>query len=359
MTIYFDNIVYSLQTAGGISVYWYELSKRWLQSAADIYFIERANTNNIFRNELIIPNKVIIPDRQLPLISSRYLPVSFTSAERCIFHSSYYRTTNNKHALPVVTVHDFTYEKMRSGIKKKIHQSQKKAALDKANGIICISENTKKDMLELYPYLSKKKIAVIYNGVSESFFPITDKQELIADNCLTELADKKYVVFIGSREDYKNFSFAVHVLRTLEDHTLVMVGGGLLSGEEETFLQQSLGDRWQHFLGINNNILNKLYNFAQFLLYPSAYEGFGIPVIEAERAGCPVIALNASSIPEIAGNKQLLLHTTDVQECIAKMNYLQANRSEVIANGIANSRQYSWDICFDKVKDFYQEVLNS
>src|SRR5690348_854333 len=112
MTIYLDNIVYSLQPAGGISVYWYELSKRWLQSAANVFFIERANANNLFRKELIIPSKLIIPDHKLPIILSRYLPAHFKSKERCIFQSSYYRTTNNKRALSVVTVHDFTYEKM-------------------------------------------------------------------------------------------------------------------------------------------------------------------------------------------------------------------------------------------------------
>ena len=359
MTIYLDNIVYSLQTAGGISVYWYELSKRWLQSAANAFFIERANTNNVFRQQFCIPNELIIPDQRLPLFMSRYLPVPLNSTERCIFHSSYYRTTSNKNALSIVTVHDFTYEKMRTGIRKTIHQNQKKAALDQASGIICISENTKEDMLQLYPYLSEKKIAVIYNGVSDSFFPIKNKQALIEDNCLAGLANKKYVLFIGSRDDYKNFPFAVQVVQTLTDHTLVLVGGGALSSEEKTLLQQSLGNNWQHFIGVSTETLNKLYNFAQFLLYPSAYEGFGIPVIEAERAGCPIIALNTSSIPEIAGNQQLLLQEANVQECIERINYLQCNRSKMVANGIANSSNYSWDICFDRIKDFYQEVLNS
>ena len=359
MTLYLDNIVYSLQTAGGISVYWYELSKRWLQSAANVFFIERTDANNIFRQQFCIPKESIIPDRQLPLIMSRYLPVSFKSTEQCIFHSSYYRTTSNKKALSIVTVHDFTYEKMRTGIKKTIHQTQKKVALDKASGIICISENTKKDMLELYPYLSKKRIAVIYNGVSDSFFPIMNKEALTEDNSITKLTREKYVLFIGSRDDYKNFPFAVRVMQALTGHILVLVGGGALSSEEKNLLQQALGNNWQHFIGVSTDTLNKLYNFAQLLLYPSAYEGFGIPVIEAERAGCPVIALNASSIPEIAGNQQLLLQKTDVQESIEKINYLQSYRSKVIANGIANSRKYSWDTCFDKVRDFYQEVLNS
>jgi glycosyltransferase involved in cell wall biosynthesis len=359
MTIYLDNIVYSLQTAGGISVYWYELSKRWLQSAGKVFFIERKDVNNIFRQQFSIPPELTLQDRQLPLLLSRYLPAHFESKGQCIFHSSYYRTTSNKQAISVVTVHDFTYEKMRAGIKMKIHQVQKKAALDKAKGIICISENTKKDMLQLYPYLSEKKIAIIYNGVSDSFFPIMNKQAFAEDTNLSALADKKYVVFIGSREDYKNFPFTVQVMQALKDYILVMIGGGPLTNEEKSLLQRSLGNRWQHFTGINTDTLNKLYNYAQFLLYPSAYEGFGIPVIEAERAGCPVIALNASSIPEIAGNKQLLLQTTDIQECIEKIYYLQANRSELIVNGITNSKQYNWDTCFEKVKSFYQEVLNS
>src|SRR4051812_24261001 len=102
MILYLDNIVYSLQTAGGISVYWYELSKRWLQSAANVFFIERANVDNIFRRQFSIPNELIMPDRRLPLVLSRYLPVPFKAKERCIFHSSYYRATSNKKALSVV-----------------------------------------------------------------------------------------------------------------------------------------------------------------------------------------------------------------------------------------------------------------
>lgn len=354
MTIYLDNIVYSLQPAGGISVYWYELGKRWLQAADDVFFIERKNCDNIFRKSFDIPRERILPDRAWPLTLSRYLPAVFAAKERCIFHSSYYRTTSNPHALSVVTVHDFTYEKMRSGIRKNIHQYQKKAALNAAHGIICISENTKNDMLQLYPYLSKKKIAVIYNGVSDLFGPETP----FVGKDIAELAGKKYVVFVGSRESYKNFSFAVQVLQALKEYTLVMVGGGVLTAGEKRMLQQALGNQWRHYVGIDTGSLNRLYNGAQFLLYPSAYEGFGIPVIEAERAGCPVIAMHASSIPEIAGNKQLLLRQADVQECLEKIAYLQANRNAVIARGIANSRQYSWDACFDAVCNFYHQVLN-
>lgn len=358
MTIYLDNIIYSLQTAGGISAYWFELSKRWLQTTEKVFFVEKTTTHNIFRRQLSIPNAFLKPSRQLPLILDRYLPAQFESVEQGIFHSSYYRITNNKNAKSIVTVHDFTYEKMRGGIRREIHRVQKKAALDNAHGIICISENTKKDLLQFYPHLSRKKITVIYNGVSDLFFPMANSQTITNDDIVYKLTDKKYVVFIGSRDEYKNFSFAVRVLEALKDHFLVIVGGKPLSNNEKTFLKNTLGENWQHFMGITTETLNKLYNFAQFLLYPSSYEGFGIPVIEAERAGCPVIALNASSIPEIIGNKDLLLNKTDVQECVEKVCWLDKNRSSAIANGIENSALYSWDDCFSEVRNFYKEILN-
>ena len=359
MNLYLDNIVYSLQTAGGISVYWYEFSKRLLASNNQVCFIEEKEHQNIFRKQLSIPSQNIIQKNKYPVSIARYLPVAFKHPPgNSLFHSSYYRIPANKKLPSVVTVHDFTYEKMKTGIRKQIHQIQKKGALEAARGIICISEHTKADMLSLYPHLNKKKIAVIYNGVSDSFHPLKKNDSFIqpADD-FSELINKPYAIFIGGRETYKNFSFSVDAIRLLTNHHLVIIGGGQLTTAETDSLNQKLNNRWHFFVGIDNEKLNKLYNFARFLLYPSAYEGFGIPVIEAEKAGCPVIALEASSIPEIAGNKTLLLQSLQVEEFLQKAADIESNRNIYITKGFENSRQYSWDKCYMEIIGFYETVL--
>ncbi len=361
MNLFLDNIVYSLQPAGGISVYWYELSKRILSSSNDVFFIEENKAQNIFRQQLVIPTKNRLPGSGLPILLSRYLPVKCgADVKNSIFHSSYYRIPANKKLPSVVTVHDFTYEKMKGGIKKWIHQTQKRKALEAAGGIICVSKNTQQDMLQLYPHLQKKKIAVIYNGVSDSFFPIdkTKEPSVAGDAILKDIVCTRYAIFVGGREAYKNFLFAVDVISELKEYNLAIVGGGALNKEETALLQSKLGNRWQHFLGIDNSILNSLYNYAQFLLYPSSYEGFGIPVVEAEKAGCAVVALNASSIPEIMSNKDFLLSRLSITECLEKIRSIETNHEEVIAKGMAGSKSYSWDKCYQQTIQFYTEVLH-
>lgn len=350
--VIYDNIIFNLQKSGGISVYWKELIERIiLDIKVDFTMLEYKNADeNIFRKQINIEESNIGLLRSFPSIKLlRYFNLRNKNTEKTIFHSSYYRTMKGKHIINVVTVHDFTYEKKINTLTGKIHIYQKKNALINADAIICISENTKKDMLEFYPNLKNKKIKVIYNGfTSEDFFQISD------------IKYENSVLFVGARKGYKNFNETVEIISKLDDVHLNIVGPPLDSKEKE-FLNDKLLNRYIFHEHIINEELNILYNKSICLMYLSEYEGFGIPVLEAMSAGCPVIALRKSSIPEVAGDAGILFEKIDhtlIIETIIKLKDNRHFREKQIRLGINNSKRFSWEKCFNEVRDFYCELVN-
>lgn len=351
INVIYDNVVFNLQKSGGISVYWKELIERIQKdNSVRLRVLEYPGAeNNIFRNDLRFDNNQLEILKPFPNMKiSRYINPRVKDNKNTIFHSSYYRTVKGSNIKNIVTVHDFTYEKKMNSLVGKIHICQKKRALENADGIICISENTKKDMLELYPDLNKKKIRVIYNGFNSNDYSY-DKNVLIEDK----------VLFVGARKGYKNFDKAVAAVSETSNISLTIVGTPL-EADEKALLDKILPNRYQSFSHVSNEELNKLYNQSICLLYLSEYEGFGIPVLEAMSAGCPVVALNKSSIPEVAGDAGILFSNFDkksVQEAIESLRDNQEIRSKQIELGIINAKKYSWDKCYKEVLDFYHEVL--
>lgn len=350
MNIYLDNIIFYLQKAGGISVYWHELQRRFLKENEAITVIEqRAESKNIFHRSIDFPEYIVVIYQGLFLHLNRYLPVFLPNKKRGIFHSSYYRIGIGRGIVNIVTVHDFTYELFRSGLARWIHTRQKFYALHKADGIICISEHTKKDLLTFLPELRSKEIKVIYNGVGGDFFPMEDRKQ-----------EGKTILYVGDRKSlYKNFSLAVQTVEQLPEYSLTLVGGGTLTGQEIAFLDRTLTERYQHHHNVSSNALNVLYNQAFCLLYPSAYEGFGIPIIEAMKAGCPVISTNCSSIPEVSGNAALLVDEISVQNLIEKVLLLDEYgfRQKLIEAGYKQAEKFDWERCFQETKAFYKEIF--
>lgn len=324
MQVTFDNIIYSLQRVGGISVVWTEILKRaCVDPELSVRMLEYP-MNNILRAQTKIPETMIIPKPLRRM--ERYREPDFKPTEPTIFHSSYFRVSENPLAHNVTTVHDLTYHFYRKGLPKAVHLWEEKKALKHSEAVICISENTKRDLLRFYPWIPEERIHVIYNGVSDAFYP------------MPEVEKKGYLLYVGNTSvEYKRYEVAQEVAKR--------TGIELVTASAVTTEQ-----------------LNKMYNEALCLLYPSDYEGFGIPVIEAQKAGCPVIAQESSSIPEIIGRKGLMVKHGSVSQMADAMAEIVMElksrpTNEIIQTGMENAKRFSWDNTYKQTKKVYSQII--
>ena len=347
-TILFDNIIYSLQQVGGISSQWAMLQKGLLHNdESNLLFLERENAvNNMYRKSIDVPcERYVESSSKCPLIIDRYRSVNVNNIDLDIFHSSYYRCANSKDVRSVVIVHDFTYERYMTGLRRYVHCKQKYNAINKAEVIVCVSENTRRDLLRYLPEIKEDKIRVVHNGVSEDFYEI--------DGVLR--GDR--LLYVGSRAKYKNFDFVVDVISETSYH--LDICGAPLSNDEQKYLNRKLGsNRYKVHSNLNNQELNELYNKARCLIYPSSYEGFGLPIVEAQRAGCPVIALNNSSIPEVIGETPLLINSLKRNELLLALEMIESPTlfDEISEMGGENSSRFTSQAMIDGYQKVYREI---
>lgn len=347
MTLCYDNLIYSLQPFGGISTYWYELTRRLLKVPdLDLHFYETGSEHcNVYRKQLNIQSAQVIRSNRAGLLLERFLKLPAYPSPN-LFHSSYFRVpVRNRNTRVVTTVHDFVHHLYFSGPRAWLHNGMKKAATLQSDLIITVSEHTKKDLLRFYPGLDEDKVRVVYNGVSDSFKKLDDPRP----------ADRPYFLFMGLRDSYKNFDFAVDVVAAQRDYALYVLGPNLTTSEQ-TMLEKKLPGRYKAFRAVDESTLNELYNAAFCLLYPSEYEGFGIPILEAMRAGCPFLALNRSAIPEVAGAAGVLLEAADLELAKNAIDQIHDQRRELIRKGFNQAARFSWDRCFSQTHQLYKEL---
>ena len=255
----------------------------------------------------------------------------------------------------VITVHDMTHELFSSCFPASDPSSaRKRLYAQRADRIIAISECTKNDLVRLFD-ISPDKIDVVHHGNS---LKLPQNASSIQIN-----APERYVLFVGGRNGYKNFNrfaeaFAIVAAEDKQLH-LVCAGGGAFSEAELTHLQQlGIAERCQQ-RWVTDEELAMLYNHAQAFVYPSEYEGFGLPILEAYECGAPVLCADASCFPEIAAKGALYFKPLDIQEMAhaIRQTVQSPDQQEALKEaGRRRLRDFSWQKTAEKTLETYLKV---
>jgi glycosyltransferase involved in cell wall biosynthesis len=233
----------------------------------------------------------------------------------------------------------------------------KRISVERADHVICISENTKKDLIRLYG-ISESKLSVVYLG----FDRFNSSTYLTSSEYLSE---KPYVLYVGPRGGYKNFLGLLKAVssscRLLADFNVVAFGGGQFSLAELNEINAlGFSDGQVIQKSGNDDLLGKLYGSAKAFIYPSFYEGFGIPPLEAMAHQCPVIISNTSSMPEvigIAGEYFDPAEPDDIRRAIEDVVYSDTRIKLLRETGMERLAFFSWSKCSRETLDIYKTLI--
>jgi len=304
------------------------------------------------------PNRLTKLTAKLVNISLTYLR-NHTKHNTDIFHETYYSMLDcaPRSAKRVITVYDMIHERFPGSFSRyDVTHRAKRAALQRADHIICISENTRRDLIEA-TNIPIEKTSVVHLGYSL----ITKPQ---SSPSLTPKSP--YLLYVGARGGYKNFEGLLKAYSRSNLHTefsLVCFGGGSVTSRESSLIH-SLGIKPGRvvFLSGCDSVLASLYASASAFVYPSQYEGFGIPPLEAMSFGCPVICSNTSSMPEVVGEAAELFDPHDpegLREAIEQVLSSPDRLRQLAALGHERVKLFSWEKCARETLDTYKHVLRN
>ena len=365
MRIYYDHQLCSLQDAGGASRYHYELMR---------YFSGRPDVET---EVFLGMNSTVYPYKELSSCNTRVMgfagplrrgtlryvandlvgnAIAPFRGKFDVYHPSHYRSMPLVRSRRiVVSHHDCIYERFPIfRYAKKVLRS-KKLLYARSDAIICISESARNDLLELYN-VDTAKTRVIYHGLT----PPSRCAE--AADQLRKLLHREYLLYVGGRSAYKNFTGLLKAFSATGLHRsldLLVLGGGPLAQEERDLIAR---------LGVTGSIISvptasetllaEAYAGAKLFVYPSLWEGFGLPPLEAMDAGCPVLASDKGAIKEISQNGPFYFDPDDQDSFnLALLRAVDDEdaRKQAVERGREVAAQYSWQKCGEQTLAVYRE----
>jgi glycosyltransferase involved in cell wall biosynthesis len=362
MRILYDGAIYQWQTNGGINRYY-----AYLIGGLPNDFIPHLTTcQRLGGNQPVHPSLRLHtfprfrPRRVSLKFERRYFGRITDSYDFDLAHPTYYsllsqREFHDYRCPAVVTVWDMIHERFPEHDPggRDFTIASKRRAVESAEAIICISESTKQDLLEFYGGVeSKVSVTHLASGLNEGMA-----------NGSQPIPSRPYFLYVGARAAYKNFGLLLSAFASAaeaeRDVSLCVVGPPLNDAEVRRIRELGLTERTEHYAQPSDQHLARLYARSVALVYPSSYEGFGIPPLEAMSCGTAVIASNISSIPEVVGDAGLLVDPRQMDEWVEAMLFVLRNpteRAALISRGRARANLFSWQKTVSQTVEVYQSV---
>ena len=367
MRIAFDHQAFCLQKTGGISRYFFHLAEQLAILGEGVGVFSPLYRNQYARQ---LQQKIVhggyVKDYP-PRCADAAVELNGVVARRQlrawqpdVVHETYFSNTQSgSDKTPVVlTVFDMIGElglDAEAPTPAELKRSKKYAAVKRADHVICISEHTRQDLIRLYEVASEKT-STIHLGCE--FNTQLDKKETNTN--------RPYLFYVGLRSGYKNFMRFLRAVaanaQLKEQFDIVAFGGGPFNPAEQNLIQELdlRFDQVRHTSG-DDTTLAERYRNATALIYPSCYEGFGLPPLEAMANQCPVVSSHTSAMPEVIGDAAEFFDPLDLDSIASAIQNVvnsQTRTNELIAKGLARVEQFNWQTCAAQHLALYKS-LNS
>lgn len=372
MKVLFDHQTFTFQPWGGVSRLFCELLREFAnQQNVDADLSLRYSSNHYINNAGIADCRDIFPSCSakwktalVRAANQRESTKRIRQGAYDIFHPTYYdayflRFLNDKPF--ILSVYDMTPERTGQGLSVWERLATRKASLiKKATRIIAISENTKRDIVELCG-TDPNKIDVVPLATSLTVDDTDSGPGRELD------LPQDYVLYVGSRHSYKNFTGLVEaispLLRSHPGLSLLCAGGGTFSPTENGLIKRlGIESKVVHVPFANDAALAQLYSGATVFVFPSKYEGFGIPVLEAFACNCPVATSNQASLPEVAGDAAILFDPSDkadMSQAIGSLLDNEMQRERLRQAGKTRLELFTWKKTAERTLRSYEKALEA